>query len=188
VKFFVEGENLLKKRTKIILTVIAILLLISAALAYYLFYSPNASLERLLREQFGDAFFDDFNDLPEIEDNNAQLEDVIAKYEPLFENLENRALERLEDLFQAALAEYNEKRKSGTINRFQFTNKYIQAGQMLEERVDASFYNLLGRMENELNRNNLPTEILQEIEQTYTTAKQQKKEELFSLLREKLGL
>ena len=156
-------------------------------MAYYLFFSSNPTLERLLREQFGDAFFDDFNDLPELEENPVQLEDVIAKYEPLFENLENRALERLEDLFQAALEEYTAQRKSGTLNRFQFTNKYIQAGSLLEERVDASFYNLLGRMENELNRNNLPTNILQEIEETYTAAKQEKKEELFSRLREKLG-
>jgi len=177
----------LKKRTKIILTLLVILLLATGALAYHLFYLSNPDLERLLREQFGDAFFDEFNDLPEPEESPARLEDIIAKYEPFFKNLENQAIERLEALFQAALEEYDEQRKRGTLNRFQFTNKYIQAGSLLERQVDASFYMLLGRMETDLIRNNLPTDILQEIEETYTNAKQLKKEELFVRAREKLG-
>jgi len=167
--------------------IIALLLLTAGAFTYYFFFYANTDLEAQLREQFGDAFFDDFNDQPEPPDESDLLEDVIEKYQPRFETLEDRAIERLEELFQAALTEYEEQRRRGTLNRFQFTNKYIQAGQLLEQRVDASFYDLLGRMENELNRNELPTEIIAEVEETYIKAKQQKKEELFTRLREELG-
>ncbi|MDW7730599.1 MAG: hypothetical protein SCJ94_11445 [Bacillota bacterium] len=179
-------KKLLTKHKAALIIVIA-LLLIAGSFAYYFFFYSNILLEAQLRDQFGDAFFDDFNGQTEPPDESDLLEDVIEKYQPRFETLEDRAIERLEELFQTALAEYEEQRRRGTLNRFHFTNKYIQAGQLLEQRVDASFYDLLGRMENELNRNGLPTEILAEVEETYLTAKQQKKDELFSRLREKLG-
>jgi len=176
---------------------IIILVLITALAAggfwfYNTYYAMNPHLEQALREQFGDQFFDDFEEVSETEadanENNAdELEDVIEKYEPLFENLEKTAMNRLEELFQSAIEEYEEQRQARTLDRFQLTNKYINAGRLLEQRVDRSFYMLLEQMESELERKDLPTDIIPEIEKTYKEAKDEKKQELFGRLREEVS-
>lgn len=179
-----------KKRILIAALTIAILAGVGLLL-YTAYFALSPDFENALRKQFGDQFFDDFNDLPddlsELENEDDQLENIIEKYEPLFQNLEDTASKRLEDLLQAAVSEYEEQKKTGTFDRFQLTNKYIQAGRLLENRVDDSFYAMLNQMKVELNRKKLPTEIISEIEDAYKETKAQKKQELFSRLREKIG-
>ena len=74
--------------------------------------------------------------------------------------------------------------RAGTVDRFMLTNKYIQAGRMLEENVDETFYELLEEMESELNSKRYSTEILEEIETTYEQAKDNKKRELMNRLQQ----
>ncbi|MGM0651947.1 MAG: hypothetical protein ACQES4_04100 [Bacillota bacterium] len=162
------------------LTVVALSVLLftgSVVLGY------NPFLEGHLQSQFGVDFFADFNKLPE-RDNGESLEEIIDNYEPAFEALEEKASMRLDLLFQEALAEYRDGKGKGTVDRFMLTNKYIQAGRMLEENVDETFYDLLEEMENELNRKGYPTEILEEIETTYEQAKDLKKRELMNRLQQ----
>lgn len=180
---------MLKKfsRKTLLISIIAIAALaVTATWLYFNYYAVNPVTEQALRDQFGDVFFDDFNDLPEVVTEAEELEDIIARYEPLFENLQVTADDRLDDLFQAAIAEYNDQKAAGTYDRFKLTNKYIQAGRLLEERVDESFYLMLNQMEAELKRKELPTSIITSIEEAYNETKSEKKQELFKRLREKL--
>lgn len=179
------GKKRFKKGFLISIMIIAVIA-VTATWLYYNYYTINPTSEQALRNQFGDDFFDDFNDLPEEETEAEKLEDIIERYEPLFDNLHDTATERLENLFQAALTEYNERKKAGTYDRFQLTNKYIQAGKLLEKRVDESFYLMLNQMESELKRKELPTEVITEIETAYEETKSEKMQELFGRLREKL--
>ena len=146
----------------------------------------NPFLEGQLKGQFGDDFFTNLGELPERGDGES-LEEVIDNYEPAFQALEDEALRRLDMLFQEAIAEYRGGERDGTVDRFMLTNKYIQAGRMLEENVDETFYELLKEMENELNRKGYPTEILEEIETTYEQAKDNKKRELMNRLQQAVG-
>ncbi|MDW7740692.1 MAG: hypothetical protein SCJ97_11700, partial [Bacillota bacterium] len=100
----------LKKRSLIIIAVTLITLLTAGAYVYFTYFTLNPLLESQLRSQFGDEFFDDFAEEPEPENDSELLDDIIEKYEPHFETLENRALERLEELFTAAVEEYNQQR------------------------------------------------------------------------------
>ena len=170
------------------LVILLVIALLSGAgyWVYHTYFYINPALEQSLREEFGDEFFDDFNSLPQAENDEDQLENIVARYEPLFKNLEDTATERLEKLYQAAVEEYEEQKKSGTFDRFKLTNKYINAGRLLENSVDESFYMMLDQMRTELNRKDLPTEVVLEIEEAYIEAKDQKKQELFSRLREKI--
>ena len=178
-------KKISKKRFLISIIIIAAIAAATPWL-YYNYYAVNPASEQALRDQFGDAFFDDFNDLPEEVTEAEKLEDIIERYEPLFENLQDTATERLENLFQAAITEYNEQKKAGTYDRFKLTNKYIQAGKLLEKRVDESFYLMLNQMESELKRKELPTEVITEVETAYKETKSEKMQELFRRLRDKL--
>lgn len=172
-----------RKRIFISASVILLVVLIlgaSAALGF------NPFLERQLRAQFGDSFFSDFDDLPEVGDGD-DLESIIENYEPTFNALEDQALDRLDSLLSTALDEYYQQERNGTLDRFVLTNKYIQAGRILENSVDERFYELLEKMEDELTRKGYPTDITGEIEDTYQSAKDEKKRELLDRLRSRIG-
>ena len=181
-------KNLLQdKYKKIFIASLLIVFSLAAGIwAYYSYFGLSPALEMQLRTQFGDDFFDDFEEVPETENEVTELEEIVDKYEPLFIRLEDSAMERLEELFTAAVEDYEQQKAERTLDRFQFTNKYIQAGKMLEENIDSRFYDLLNLMEEELEKNNHPTDIITEINQTYKEAKDEKKEELFERLRNKL--
>lgn len=168
-----------KKRWSYLLISIIVLVLvviIGSAVAGY-----NPLLERQLRSQFGDDFFTDFEvDGPAV--NGEDLEGIIAIYEPSFVEIEAKALQRLDNLFEAALEEYHREKNDGTLNRFMLTNKYIQAGRILEKNVDKTFDTLLDKMKAELTRKGHTTEITSEIKETYRQSKEEKKRELFDQL------
>lgn len=175
-----------KKRKRQILASVSIITIVLIALVTSLALGFNPFLERHLRLQFGDAFFSDFSDLPEVGEGE-DLESIIENYEPTFEALEQKAMERLDNLLTAALDEYYQQEREGTLDRFVLTNKYIQAGRILEKNVDQTFYELLDKMEDELSRKGLSTEITEEIEKEYQGAKDDKKRELLNKLRSKVG-
>lgn len=165
------------------LTVVALAALLltgSVVLGY------NPFLEGRLQSQFGSDFFTDFGELS-VRGDGASLEEVIDNYEPAFAALEEKALMRLDLLFEEAVDEYRDGERNGTVDRFMLTNRYIQAGRILEDNVDQAFYELLKEMESELNSKGYPTEVLGEIEATYEQAKDEKKRELLNRLQQAVG-
>ncbi len=170
---------------KIAASALLIFIWAGALMFIYNFFFLNPWMETLLHQQFGEGFFD-FSMFSVADDNADDLEGIIAKYEPVFESLQETAEERLEELYRVAITEYHEKKETGTYDRFQLGNKYLQAGQLLERTVDKAFFELLEGMEKELSHKNLPTGVVSEIEEKYNKTKQEKKEEIFSRLREEI--
>jgi len=174
-----------KKKSRLIYFVLIVALIAALAIAASLVLGYNPFLEKQLRAQFGEEFFTDFGNMPAT-GSGGDLDEIINDYEPLFQALEDKALERLESLFEQAIKEYQEQEGDGTLDRFVLTNKYIQAGRILESNVDEAFYDLLGSMESDLLREGHPTHILEEIKGTYEDAKDAKKRELLNRLRRKI--
>lgn len=175
-----------KTRGKKILIGAAAILAAAGIFLFGFFFVQNPWFDAWMRAQFGDDLFD-FSEFTVEEDEAQTLEEVIAKYEPVFMSLQDTALERLEELYQSAAAEYRSEKTAGTLDRFQLTNKYLQAGRLLEKTVDEAFYSLLEGMEKELKSKNLPTFIVTDIEAEYIEAKEEKKESLFKRARETVG-
>ena len=174
------------KKKKWPYVILVIVILIGSGLAASLILGYNPLLDRQLRSQFGNEFFNDFGDLSPAENGN-DLDSIVANYSPAFESLQDQAMNRLDDLLATALEEYYAQERAGTVDRFKLTNKYIQAGRILENNVDATFYSLLDEMKAELERNNLPLARATEISDTYEKAKADKKRELLDLLRQRVG-
>ncbi len=173
-----------KKRWPVILLVLISLAGLGLGASVAIGFNPF--LEGSLRAQFGDAFFSDFGVRVEKKGGD-DLDSIISAYEPAFEELEDKSLERLGGLYEAALADYYEEEQQGTVDRFMLTNKYIQAGRMLEKNVDQVFYELLEEMEADLKAGGLSLDVLEEIEATYTQAKADKKRQLLQRLRQEIG-
>lgn len=173
------------RRRKWPLVILVLVLLAGILVAASVVFGYNPFLESRLRSQFGDAFFTDFGVSVE-KDTGADLESIVEAYEPAFEELEARSLERLESLYQSALEEYRDQEKDGTVDRFVLTSKYIQAGRMLEKNVDETFYDLLAEMEATLIQGGHSTDIIADIEATYEQAKAEKKRQLMQKLRQEI--
>ncbi|MBC2722535.1 MAG: hypothetical protein HGJ97_07595, partial [Desulfosporosinus sp.] len=103
------------------------------------------------------------------------LEEINNKYKSQFSYLQSVALSRLDTLYSAAVQEYAQRKKEGTINRSALAQKYIQAGNMLEANMDRQFSNTLNAMQAELIANNLPTDLIDAIESEYENAKSDKR-------------
>lgn len=110
-------------------------------------------------------------------------DDISIKYQPQFSYLQNVALSRLDTLYSAAIEEYVQGRKAGTLNRSELAQKYIQAGTLLEANVDRQFYSTLNAMQAELISNKLPTDIVDVYESEYEKAKSNKRSQLLAKVR-----
>lgn len=109
--------------------------------------------------------------------------EINNKYKPQFNYLQSVALGRLDTLYSAAIQEYSQSKKNGTINRSELAQKYIQAGTMLEANVDRQFHSTLNAMKAELLANNLSTDIIGVIESEYENAKSNKRSQLLAKVR-----
>jgi len=107
-------------------------------------------------------------------------DEITIKYKPQFNYLQNVALSRLDTLYSAAIQEYVQLSKAGTLNRSELVQKYIQAGTMLEANVDNQFYSTLNAMQAELIANNLPTDIVGVNKIQYEKAKSNKRSQLLA--------
>ena len=105
-------------------------------------------------------------------------EEIIEKYAPQFQSLQSQSVSRLEVLYASVIAESRVQTAYGTSNRTELIRKYIQAGSMLESAADKQFYNILHDLQAELAANGLPTEIINNIESEYLSAKSGKRSEL----------
>ena len=121
------------------------------------------------------------NDIAENQPSTKQQitqNDILDKYKPQFYYLQNLALNRLDTLHSAAVQEYVQNKKDGTLNRSELAQKYIQAGNRLEANVDKSFNSTLNAMKAELIANNLDTNIVDVSKNDYEKAKSNKRSEL----------
>lgn len=168
------------------IVVLSLLLLFFLAIGVAAVYGYNPIMENRLREQLGENFFSDFGVIKPVE-AGSDLESVINNYEPIFISLQDEALERLDSLLITAMNDYKRQEREGTLDRFVLTNKYIQAGRMLESGVDEVFYDLLGDLKADLAAIGYPDDLALEIEETYLEAKDAKKRELFDRLRREIG-
>lgn len=105
---------------------------------------------------------------------------ISAKYKPQFNNLQNIALSRLDTLYSAAIQEYSQRSKAGTLNRSELIQKYMQAATMLEANVDSQFYSTLNGMQAELIANHLSVDIIDMTKSQYEKAKSDKRSQLLS--------
>jgi hypothetical protein len=176
-----KKRSKLSKTEKIIIFVMIIFFLAVAGLVF-LYFGDALGISGL----FPEGFFD-FSRFTVPDDGAEDLEGIIAKYEPVFTELQSEAIERLEELYQAAIAEYREQSAAGTLNRFRLTNKYLQAGRLLENNVNDAFFMLLDGLEKELISKNLPVDVVSEIKEAYEQTKLEKKEELFDRVRKQIG-
>lgn len=174
------------RRKKWPLILLAALLLVALLVGAVWIFGFNPLLERQLKTQLGDHFFTDFGDLSR-SDNGEDPIGIVNNYEPAFQTLEDKAIERLEELYTTAVDEYFRQQREGTLDRFMLTNKYIQAGRILESSVDKVFYDLLDEMKAELSSKGFPTDAAAEIEAAYISVKNDKKLELLDRLRNKIG-
>jgi len=110
------------------------------------------------------------------------LDEINNKYKSQFSYLQSVALSRLDTLYSAAVQEYAQRKKEGTVNRSALAQKYIQAGNMLEANMDRQFNSTLNAMQAELVANNLSTDLVDAIESEYENAKSAKRSQLFSKL------
>ena len=110
-------------------------------------------------------------------------EEINNKYKTRFNYLQNVALSRLDTLYSAALQEYEQGKKAGTLNRSELAQKYIQAGTMLEASMDGEFNNTLNAMQAELIANNLPTDSVGVYMSEYEKAKSAKRSQLLAKVR-----
>ncbi len=178
-----------KRRSKIKLWFSIILILVTLAFLLYttaVITGYNPFFRRQLHAQFGTEFFTDFGEVYP-ERRGKDLDSIVNYYEESLQELEDKALERLEELFVAAIDEYERKESSGNLDRFMLTNKYIQAGRMLENNVDALFYDLLDEMKSELEAEGYSLRVTADIEEAYKKAKSDKMRELLDRLRNKIS-
>jgi len=108
------------------------------------------------------------------------VDEISNKYKPQFSYLQSVALSRLDTLYSAAVQEYAQRKKEGTVNRSALAQKYIQAGNMLEANMDRQFNTTLNAMRDDLIANNLSTDIVDTIESEYENAKSGKRSQLLA--------
>ena len=111
------------------------------------------------------------------------LDEITLKYTPQFDYLQNVALSRLDTLYSAAIQEYVQRSKAGTLNRSELAQKYIQAGNLLEANVNSQFYSTLDALQAELIANNYPTDSVRVIKTEYEKAKSAKRSQLLAKMR-----
>jgi len=107
-------------------------------------------------------------------------EAIDNKYKNRFMYLQSAALSRLDTLYSAAAQEYAQNKKTGTLNRSELAQKYIQAGTMLESSMDNEFNSTLNAMQAELIANNLPTDSVGIYKSNYEKAKSAKRSQLLA--------
>ena len=82
--------------------------------------------------------------------------------------------------YSSGLAERQASKANGTFNREEMARKYIQASSMVESAADSQFYSTLNAMQADLTANGLPTDIINDIESEYLSAKSDKQAEMLA--------
>ncbi|MDD4627392.1 MAG: hypothetical protein PHP87_09990 [Syntrophomonas sp.] len=111
--------------------------------------------------------------------------EIVEKYLPRLDALQQLSTSRLETLVATAYQEYQEQRKSGSVNRVALAQKYMAAAERLESNIDKSFYSTVEQMKAELEENKHSTAIVDDIKKEYEKAKSSKRQELLKRMQNK---
>jgi len=115
-------------------------------------------------------------------------EAIVGKYAAEFDALKSAAESSIEDLIKKAYNEYHSvEEDERTVGfKLKLANKYMKAGNGLEESFDLKFYGILSRMEAELTLLEYDTNILKEIEKNYKAEKSARRKALISKAMDKI--
>ncbi len=114
--------------------------------------------------------------------------DIVSRYEIEFDALKVEAGLKIEALIETAKKEYYSVEESARDMSFklEIANKYLKAGNQLEESFDEQFYETLLFLETELESREFETNGLKEIETAYKSEKSERRKALISKAMEKL--
>ncbi|NKE04689.1 hypothetical protein [Mesobacillus selenatarsenatis] len=108
-------------------------------------------------------------------------EQIAAKYEPSFLELEAQANEKIDALVGHAIGEYVAKKKNGEeVSYFYFYSKYNTAGKILERNTDGAFNYVYKALVKELKDNGYNSSAAQQYKTAYETAKKQRRAALIN--------
>ncbi|MGG3561496.1 hypothetical protein ABES03_07800 [Neobacillus rhizosphaerae] len=107
--------------------------------------------------------------------------DIMAKYQPVFENLEGQADGKLNNLLSYAFSEYQSKKANGEdISYFYFYSKYTGAAKNLEAATDNSFYYIYNALVKELENSGYSAKVAAPIKSHYVSVKSQRRSTLMN--------
>ncbi|WP_226086153.1 hypothetical protein [Mesobacillus sp. S13] len=108
-------------------------------------------------------------------------EQIAAKYEPSFRELEAQANGKIDALVGHAIGEYVAKKKNGEeVSYFYFYSKYNTAGKILERNTDGAFNYVYKALVKELKDNGYNSSAAQQYKTAYETAKKQRRAALIN--------
>ncbi|MGV2939566.1 hypothetical protein AB5I83_08250 [Mesobacillus sp. LC4] len=108
-------------------------------------------------------------------------EQIAAKYEPSFLELEAQANGKIDALVGHAIGEYVAKKKNGEeVSYFYFYSKYNTAGKILERNTDGAFNYVYKALVKELKDNGYNSSAAQQYKTAYETAKKQRRAALIN--------
>ncbi|MEW8969223.1 MAG: hypothetical protein AB2411_01290 [Mesobacillus sp.] len=108
-------------------------------------------------------------------------EQIAAKYEPSFRELEAQANGKIDALVGHAIGEYVAKKQNGEeVSYFYFYSKYNTAGKILERNTDGAFNYVYKALVKELKDNGYNSSAAQQYKTAYETAKKQRRAALMN--------
>ncbi|OIJ10980.1 hypothetical protein BKP35_12915 [Anaerobacillus arseniciselenatis] len=96
------------------------------------------------------------------------------KYLPLFEEIEQKAVNELNFLIDEAYIEYERKKEKGELT-VPILFAYIEKGKQLEEEIDKDFQTILAHMKREITEKGLPETLAAPFEKQYLKSKRKNK-------------
>ncbi len=96
------------------------------------------------------------------------------KYLPMFEAIEQKAVNELNYLIDEAYIEYERKREKDELT-LPILFSYIEKGKQLEEEIDVAFQTILAQMKQEITEKGLPQSLAAPYEKQYLKSKRKNK-------------
>ncbi|MFE8696440.1 hypothetical protein ACFYKT_08830 [Cytobacillus sp. FJAT-53684] len=125
--------------------------------------------------------------------NNGSSEEIVTvasikdKYRPSFENLQNQADAKINNLVSAAYSEYKSKKAQGeSISFSYFYQKYKGAGASLESKTDSAFQIIYSALQDELKKQGFSPSHAKQFQEEYESAKAERESALLNKAKEAL--
>lgn len=124
---------------------------------------------------------------PQPQDEQPPMSTIVNNYKQKFQTLERSYQGKLKGLIQQAKEDY-QAIKSGASGQsaFGLASSYMSRVNQMESNADQQFYQLLGKMKQELQAAGHPTDIVKQVENEYIARKKTQRSTLIQKLTEKL--
>ncbi|WP_134702650.1 hypothetical protein [Ammoniphilus sp. YIM 78166] len=124
---------------------------------------------------------------PKPQEERPAVTTIVDKYKQKFQTLERSYQGKLKGLIQQAKQDYQAV-KSGASDQsaFGLASAYLSKVNQMESHADKQFYQLLGKMEQELLASGHPTDIVKQVENEYKARKKTQRSALMQKFTEKL--